>query len=98
MLKQEILFEESAVKKTLKQLKTKGYTWDSIEYTNRGRYAIVKGNPNIAILLKRNHFFNFGFKFRKEGEEGVGDSINTQHLREFTQKASRVNIYYVQEW
>lgn len=81
-----ILFEESAVKEVLKYLKGKGYRWDNVSYTNKRRYCIVKGDPNIAILLKTEPFFNFGINFRHLGEKGVGDSINCKHLSEFASK------------
>ena len=53
---------------------------------NQSRYAVIQGNPNVAILLKREVFYNFGKKFRDQGMQGVGDSINTKHLKEFASK------------
>jgi len=83
----QILNEENAVRIVLKTLKNNiNYKWDHINYINRNRYAIVKGSPNIAILLKRNTFMNFGAKFREFGESGVGDTINSEYLKEFIRK------------
>lgn len=79
----QILFEESAVRETLKELRSMGYTFRNIHYTNKRRYCIVIGDPNIAILLKTEPFFNFGVMFGKIGEKGVGDSINCESLKEF---------------
>jgi len=79
-----ILNEENAVKEVLQTLKKNiNYKWDNISYLNHHRYAVVRGETNIAILLKRDPFFNFGYMFRKEGEHGVGDTINVEHLKEF---------------
>ncbi|MEA3430322.1 MAG: hypothetical protein U9R08_03540 [Nanoarchaeota archaeon] len=83
MLQKNILFEDEAVRQVLMFLVKKGITYNSIIYTNRGRYAIAKGSNAIAILLKTEPFFNFGYKFRAIGEKGVGDSINCEHLKEF---------------
>jgi len=82
-MKKNILFEESAVNETLRELKSIGYKWVSVDYINKGRYAIVNGYPNIAILLKTEPFYNFGLKFKKMGESGVGDSINCKALKTF---------------
>jgi len=81
-----ILFAESAVRLTLQYLRSTGYTWSNISYINKKRYAIVYGKPNIAILLKTEPFFNFGWKFREQGQKGVGDSINCKHFRIFEEE------------
>jgi len=81
MIQKNILFEHSAVDETLRELYRVGYRWSNIQYINKGRYCIVKGNPNIAILLKTEPFFNFGQMFK--GEKGVGDSINCNALKTF---------------
>lgn len=91
-IKKDILFEESAVKRVLKHLKTLGYVWNNIKYVNKGRYCIVFGNPNIAILLKSEPFMTYGFKFRELGRKGVGDTVNCEHLREF--KRNSVEVIY----
>ena len=86
-MEQNLLFENSAIQRVLKTLKElKGYKWKHIHPTNKGRYAIVTGEPNIAIHFKRDTFHNFGYKFRKQGQHGVGDSINCEHLKEFIQE------------
>jgi len=84
-MKQNILYEQSAIKIVLKKLQEQGYRWKNIHTVNKGRYAIIegKGYPNIAILLKTEPFFNFGKKFSDMGYKGVGDSINTESLKEF---------------
>lgn len=82
-----ILNQENAVKEVLQALKHNiNYFWQHIQYVNNNRYAIVKGDTNIAILLKRDPFFNFGYKFRQYGEHGVGDTINIEQLKEFIRK------------
>ena len=82
-----ILYEQSAIKIVLKQLKELiSYSWNNVTLTNRNRYAIINGEPNIAILLKTEPFFNFGQAFYQLGEKGVGDSINCDALKEFIQK------------
>ena len=88
-----LLDERNAVRETLKELKHIGYQWKGIKYTNKGRYCIVYGNPNIAILLKTEPFFNFGYQFRKQNQKGVGDSINVEQLKEFVQ--SSVKTIYI---
>ena len=87
-----ILFEESAVRIVLKELKKQGYKWKNLEYVNKGRYCIVYGEPNIAILLKTKPFKNFGYQFRHLGAEGVGDSINSDMLKLFVRK-NIVKVY-----
>lgn len=84
----QIKNENTAVKIVLQQLRKNGYSWQHIQYVNKGRYAIIKSdnNVNIAILLKTEPFFNFGEKFAEFGCKGVGDSINLEHLRLFLQK------------
>jgi len=86
-VQKNLLFEESAVKYVLKYLKdNERYKWFSIHYVNKGRYAIIDGNPKIAILLKTEPFFNFGIQFKKLGEQGVGDSINVKSLSDFIRR------------
>jgi len=92
-MQKHILFEESAVKETLRELKKLGYIWTNLKYTNKNRYCIVIGNPHISILLKSDPFFNFGYKFGKLGEKGVGDSINCLHLSEFIR--NEVKVIYI---
>lgn len=87
-----LLFEESAVKEALEILKRKGYKWKALRYINKNRYCVVFGDPNIAILLKSEPFFNFGRMFSKFGESGLGDSINCQELKTFIKYKVR-NIY-----
>ena len=93
-MEKNLLNERNAVIETLHELKRiDGYKWGGMKFTNKGRYCIVFGNPNIAILLKTEPFFNFGKKFRDKGAKGVGDSINVKHLKEFIQ--SNVKTIYV---
>lgn len=87
-----ILFEESAVRLVLQEIKKTGYTWNMIDFINKGRYCMVHGTPNIAIMLKTEPFMNFGYQFKKQGESGVGDSINVQHLKQFI--INNVEIIY----
>jgi hypothetical protein len=96
MQQKNLLFEESAVEETLKELRCLGFRWRHIHYINKGRYALVTGrdgSPNIAILLKTEPFFNFGAKFKKQGTKGVGDSINVEQLKEFAR--NKVKFIYV---
>lgn len=85
-MKKNLLNERNAVIDTLHELKRiEGYTWNGIKYTNKGRYCIIFGNPNIAILLKTEPFYSFGEMFRDKGAKGVGDTINIANLKEFIQ-------------
>ena len=102
-MNKQILFQSSAVKIVLQYLRIKGYIHNNIQYINKNRYAIIKGNPNIAILLKTEPFFNFGNKFGSLGEKGVGDSINTKAIKTFIQQEVELiytifkdgKIYYI---
>jgi len=85
-MQKNILNEENAAIETLHELRKLGYKWKDMHYVNKGRYCIVYGEPNIAILLKTEPFFNFGTKFKEMGEKGVGDSINCEALKTFVQK------------
>lgn len=85
--------EKNAVIETLHELKKiLNYEWTDYKLTNKGRYCIVSGKPNIAILLKTEPFFTFGRKFKEQGQSGVGDSINTEQIKEFIQH-NVVTIY-----
>lgn len=55
----------------------------SIKTINKGRYAIIRTSEytTIGLMLKKEPFMNFGYKFRKKGYSGVGDSINIEHLQ-----------------
>ncbi len=87
MTQKNILFEESAVRETLQELKRLfNYRFTELHYINKKRYCVVYGEPNIAILLKTEPFFNFGYKFRDKGESGVGDTINTEALKDFNRR------------
>lgn len=84
-MNKNLLFLDSAVKETLQEIKKiEGFLWIGLRYINHNRYCIVYGTKeNIAILLKTEPFFNFGATFSEE--QGVGDSINVEHLREMIQ-------------
>ena len=72
-MQKQILNQENAVKEVLQILKKDfDYEWQNINYLNQNRYAVIQGNPNVAILLKRKVFYNFGKKFRDKGMQGVG--------------------------
>lgn len=89
MIQKNILFEESAVYEVLKELdKLVGYKQHTHRLINNGRYCIVYGNkeygcPNIAILLKTEPFYSYGVIFNEQGQSGVGETININHLKEF---------------
>lgn len=87
------LNESNAVGSTLKVLNGLGYQQTNLKYINKGRYCLVQGDPNIAILLKTEPFFNFGQQFKIFGEKGVGDSINVDALRVMIQQ--KVELIYV---
>lgn len=90
-----LLNEENAVRYVLQELKKNiNFKWDHIHYLNKHRYAVVKGDTTIAILLKREPFMNFGRNFAKYGETGVGDSVNVDHLKEFISRSVKY-IYTV---
>ena len=92
-MNKNLLNQQNAVRDTLVELRKRGYKWQGYRYTNKGRYCIVSGEPNVAILLKTEPFFNFGKKFKEQGQKGVGDSINTEHLKEFVQ--NNVKTIYI---
>lgn len=94
-MEKNLLNQENAVKEvlvTLKQLLK--YRWKNIHYINERRYALVTGEPNIAILFKRDLFQSFGRLLKKEGAVGVGESINCKHLSEFMQNKV-ISIYTI---
>ena len=79
-----ILFEKSAVKIVCQKLQI---IPEQVITINKGQYTLIKHNFEwIAILLKTEPFFNFGFQFQEVGEKGVGDSINVEHLRVMLEK------------
>ncbi len=85
-MQKQILNEENAIKEVLQILRDKlNYQWNNIHPLNKNRYCVVTGEPTVAILLKREPFYTFGKKFRDQGASGVGDTINTKHLKEFVQ-------------
>ena len=95
----QLLFENSAVKYCLEQLKYKGYDWNSIKYINENRYAIVQGKTNIAIVFKKAWFMKFGEMgfVNDEGlpETGIGDSLNVEDIKKFiANKVSKIYIVY----
>jgi len=88
-----LLFLNSSMEEILRELeKIIGYKFRSYHLINKNRYAIVYGSPNIAILLKTEPFFTFGYKFREFGEKGVGDTINCEYLSLFVRAEVR-DIY-----
>lgn len=90
MLKR-ILFEKSAVKIVLEYLRSYcSYQWRSMEAINNGRYYVIYGNPNIAVILKKEWFLKYAEIMEKELsliETGIGDSINTEDLRLMIQRS-----------
>lgn len=95
-----ILFESSAVKLCLEELKQQGYTWRNIKYLNDGRYCVVYGNPTVTILLKKDWFMNFG-KMKFKGEEGyeetgIGETINCEELKLFVSEGVKA-IYFIRD-
>lgn len=71
-----------AYKNLLKRLVTQGFQIVRLIPVNKGRYIIVKSpNKNIVIMFKRALFMNFGKIFRKQGQKGVGDSINVDDIK-----------------
>ena len=87
MKEKYLLFLKSSIPEILKELKDIiGYSWENYHLINKNRYAIVignKGNPNVAITLKKEPFFNFGTNFYHLGETGVGDTLNCNELKNF---------------
>lgn len=74
----------------LRHLKdSQGYVWSNLYPINNGRYWIVLGKPNIAIVFKHDWFWKYGeFANRNHWinekglqEDGIGDSINKDDLR-----------------
>jgi hypothetical protein len=98
----DILFEKSAVKIVLDELKKKGYKWTNVSYINLGRYALVQGKPNIFIALKKEFFMKYGefakkYNWRNEDgllEKGIGQTINKEHLKLMIQNNVET-IYFI---
>jgi hypothetical protein len=65
--------------------KNKNYLWSNIIPINEGRYFIVKGSPNIAIVFKTVWFLKFGDMgfINEEGqtETGLGETLNVDDLK-----------------
>ena len=76
----QLLNQHNAYRYVLEFLKKQAYKWHSINNINKGRYVIVHGNPNIVIMFKKEFFMSFS-KFFPE-EKGVGETINTEDLKE----------------
>lgn len=86
-----ILFEQSAVKVVLEELKMKGYKWRNIRYINQGRYAIVYGVPNIFIQLKKEWFLKFAEICK---DKGIGDTINNDDIKQMIKEKVK-DIYII---
>jgi hypothetical protein len=91
-----LLFNKSATKYALSFLKKKGYRWNNINYINNGRYCLVFGSENIAIIFKKAWFETFGDRGweNKDGclETGIGDSVNVEDLK--TMVANNIQTIY----
>ena len=90
-MEKNILYASSGIKYVLEYLKRNlGYKHRNVRPINQGRYYIVYGEPNTAIVFKRDWFYKF-----KEicGGEGIGESINVEDLKEMIK--SEVKIIYI---
>jgi len=64
-----------------------GYKVIQVYDKNNAHYSLIKGDlrgesHNIYLLFKRDFFNSFGAIFKDKGEYGLGDTINTEQLRE----------------
>lgn len=91
-MNKNILFSTSAFKIVLDYLKSKGYKWKQVNHINLSRYAIVIGEPNVAILFKKEWYLSFGDKAKECNwvidshlQSGIGDTINKEDLRTMLQ-------------
>ena len=87
---------EIAYKKAVDYLVKKGIQLDQVIPINFGRYMIVKtmDNNNYLIMYKRDFYWTFGSEFADEGESGIGESVNSDNLREAVSRGVR-NILIV---
>jgi len=80
--KMEIATFSAGYRRLIKKLVDNGFEIKEVLPLNDRRYTIVFGKEkNILVIYKRDPFFNFGLMFRKEGQSGVGDTINVLDLK-----------------
>lgn len=108
----KLLDSRAGLRDCLEYLKRKkNYAWRGIHPINNGRYYIVSGEPNIAVIFKHEFFLKFGeFASARSWvndngklESGIGDSINTDDLRTIIQNDVKTiyvtyddgKIYYI---
>lgn len=73
---------EPAHRRMIKNLIRRGFQILDTRPINQGRYIIVIAEPyNILITYKRDFFNSFGKIFSHLGMSGLGDTINTEHLK-----------------
>ena len=73
-------------------LEKQNYKWTRVDSINFGRYWLVSGTPNIAIIYKQAWFLKFGDLAKEKHweragvqETGLGDSINKHELKTMLQ-------------
>ena len=74
---------EIALDRAKKTLRIIGYQFSQAIPINKGRYQILRGvgYTNILLVFKKAPFLKYGDKFKFEGREGLGETINSEHLR-----------------
>jgi len=83
---------EAGYKRLIDKLIENGFKFNNVFSTNKNRYRILFGKPyNILIMFKKEPFYNFGLIFRKEGQKGVGETVNLKDLK----KAYEYKVEYI---
>jgi hypothetical protein len=80
--------------KVLKLISTREQVLESIPINN-GRYYIIKTQEKVYLVaFKREFFMTFGKKFADKGESGVGETINTENLKQATAHYGATDIMF----
>jgi len=74
---------DAGYRAVVKLILSKGIKILECEPINQGRYYLVKTEEgsNYLVCFKREFFLSFGKIFQREGESGVGESINVEDLK-----------------
>jgi hypothetical protein len=75
---------DAGVRGLIKEMeKKKVFSLVKLQKVNRNRYAFMIGmSCTYLVIYKREVFKNFGTQFRDQGFRGVGDTINTETIKQ----------------
>ena len=86
---------DAAYRRMLKYLMKRGFIIIHVYPINKNRYIIVKGlNRTILITYKREPFHNFGHQLKEHGSTELGDTVNTEDIKNAIQKGTK-DIYTI---